>query len=104
MCITQIKLTTIMKKKKNLYLHLIPHSQNNQMYHTIPKILQVIYFNLKSFMKRMSLETMHGYKFLVSLIIDFDKFQSIPCNCFPHYLTPPFVYSVKMPKHGQGHG
>jgi hypothetical protein len=52
-------------------------------------------------MKRMPLKIVHGYKFLVSLIIDFDKFQNIPCNCFPHYLTPPLVYSTKTPKHGR---
>jgi hypothetical protein len=28
-----------MKKKKDLYLHLIPHFQRIQMYHTIPKNL-----------------------------------------------------------------
>jgi hypothetical protein len=37
MCITQVKLTTLMKKKKILYLHLIPHFQRIQMYHIIPK-------------------------------------------------------------------
>ncbi len=34
MCIAQVKLATLMKKKKNLYLHLIPHFQRIQMYHT----------------------------------------------------------------------
>jgi hypothetical protein len=35
MCITHVKLATLMKKKKNLYLYLIPHFQKIQMYHTI---------------------------------------------------------------------
>ncbi len=60
-----------------------------QMYHTFQFFLKAIYFNLKSFMKIMSLETMHGYNFMVNMIIDFDEFQSIPCNCFPHNLAPP---------------
>jgi hypothetical protein len=43
---------------------------------------------------------MHGYKFMVSLNIDFDKFQNIPRNCFPHCLTSPLVYLTKTSKHG----
>jgi hypothetical protein len=39
MHITQFKLENLMKKKKKMYLHLIPHFQKNQMYHTIPKNL-----------------------------------------------------------------
>jgi hypothetical protein len=39
MCITQVKLSTPMKKKKNLYLHLIPHLQRIQMYYNILKNL-----------------------------------------------------------------
>ncbi len=35
MCTTQVKLTTLKKKKKKLYLHLIPHFQRIQGYHTI---------------------------------------------------------------------
>jgi hypothetical protein len=35
MCITQVKLATLMKKKKKLYLHMIPHFQRIQMCHTI---------------------------------------------------------------------
>jgi len=35
MCIAQVKLTTPMKKKKQLYLHLIPHVQRIQMYYNI---------------------------------------------------------------------
>jgi hypothetical protein len=39
MCIAQVKLTTLMKKKKNLYLHMIPHFQRIQMYYNILKDL-----------------------------------------------------------------
>jgi hypothetical protein len=90
-----------MKKKQKMYLHLIPHFQRIQMYHTIPKKFVSNLFQFEVIHeKNVSLETMHGYKFLVSLIIDFNKFQSIPCSYFPHYFTPPLVYSTKTPKHG----
>jgi len=93
-----------MKKKKNLHLHLIPHFQKIEMYHINPKNLVSNPFQFEVVHEENPFETMNGYKFLVSLIIDFDKFQSISCNCFPHCLTPPLVYFVKMLKHGWGHG
>jgi hypothetical protein len=40
-------------------------------------------------MRRTSLETMHGYKNLVSLIIHFDKFQSFPLPVSPTALHHP---------------
>jgi hypothetical protein len=94
MCITQVKLTNLMKMK-DLYLHLIPHFQRIQMYHIIPKNLVSNLFQFEIVHERMSFETMHGYKFSISLIIDFNKFQSKPflTNCqnpktfFTNYFT-----------------
>jgi hypothetical protein len=57
------------KKKKKLYLHLIPHFQRIQVYHTNPENLVSNLFQFESFMKKTSFETMHGYKFMVNLLI-----------------------------------
>jgi hypothetical protein len=47
MCIAQVKLTTLMKKKKNLYLHMIPHFQRIQMYYSILKNLSSTLFQFE---------------------------------------------------------
>jgi hypothetical protein len=93
---------TSMKEKINLYLYLIPHFQRIQMYHTIPKNLVSNLFQFE-IVHEKNISWDHAL-LMVSLIIDFDKFQNIPHNCFPHYLTPPLVYLMKTPKHGWGHG
>jgi hypothetical protein len=63
-----------MKKKKNMYLHLIPHFQRIQMYHTI---LKNIVSNLFQFevVHEENISWDHAWlQISVSLIIDFDKF------------------------------
>jgi hypothetical protein len=44
-------------------------------------------------MKIMSLGTMHGYNFIVSMIIDFDKFQTFHAIVFPTTLHHPCLLS-----------
>jgi hypothetical protein len=61
---------------------LAPHSQMISMHHTIPKVLVCNLF--WSCSRKKSMMPMHCYSLIIRMIINFDKFQSISWNCFPH--------------------